>query len=45
MKICSLGYIGIAAPDPLACLEFATHIVGMMPARACPGADLSLIHI
>ena len=39
MKICSLGYIGIGAPDPLACLEFATHIIGMMPARACPGED------
>ncbi|MBP8926435.1 MAG: VOC family protein [Pseudomonadales bacterium] len=39
MNICSLGYIGIGAPDPLACLEFATHIVGMMPARACAGED------
>lgn len=39
MNIRSLGYIGIGAPDPLACLEFATHIVGMMPARACPGED------
>lgn len=37
MKIKSLGYIGIAAPDPAQWLAFATGIVGAMPARALPG--------
>lgn len=39
MNIRSLGYIGIAAPDHAACLAFATRILGLMPARACPGED------
>jgi 3,4-dihydroxy-9,10-secoandrosta-1,3,5(10)-triene-9,17-dione 4,5-dioxygenase len=39
MNIRSLGYIGIGAPDPAACLDFATRILGLMPARACPGED------
>jgi 3,4-dihydroxy-9,10-secoandrosta-1,3,5(10)-triene-9,17-dione 4,5-dioxygenase len=39
MQIRALGYIGVGAPEPLACLEFATRIIGLMPARACPGED------
>jgi len=39
MEIRALGYVGIGAPDPAACLDFATRIVGLMPARACPGED------
>lgn len=39
MKICALGYIGIGVPDPRACLDYATSVLGLMPARACPGED------
>jgi len=39
----SLGYIGIAAPDPRACLEYATEILGMMPARAVAGEVFGLL--
>jgi len=38
----SLGYIGIAAPDPRACLDYATDILGMMPARAVAGEAFGL---
>jgi 3,4-dihydroxy-9,10-secoandrosta-1,3,5(10)-triene-9,17-dione 4,5-dioxygenase len=34
-----LGYVGIGAPDPAACLDFATRVIGLMPARVCPGED------
>ncbi len=37
MNIIGLGYIGVAAADPKACLSFATDILGLMPARAVPG--------
>ena len=33
MKICALGYIGIGVPDPRACLDYATSVLGLMPAR------------
>lgn len=39
MDIRALGYVGIAAPSPAACLDFGTRILGLMPARACPGED------
>ena len=39
----SLGYIGIAAPDPRACLDYATDILGMMPARAVAGETFGLV--
>ena len=39
MEIRALGYIGIGVPDPRACLEYATAVLGLMPARACPGED------
>lgn len=39
MQIRALGYIGVGAPDPQACLAFATGVLGLMPARACPGED------
>ena len=37
MKIKSLGYIGIGAKDPKAWLDYATNILGLMPARAVAG--------
>jgi len=37
MKIRGLGYIGVAATDPAACLRYCTDILGLMPARAVPG--------
>jgi 3,4-dihydroxy-9,10-secoandrosta-1,3,5(10)-triene-9,17-dione 4,5-dioxygenase len=37
MNILGLGYIGVAATDPKACLTYATDILGLMPARAVPG--------
>jgi 3,4-dihydroxy-9,10-secoandrosta-1,3,5(10)-triene-9,17-dione 4,5-dioxygenase len=37
MKIRGLGYIGVAATDPVACLRYATDILGLMPARAVAG--------
>ena len=42
MNITSLGYVGIGAPDPKVWLEFATEIIGLMPARACAGEDWGL---
>lgn len=39
MSICSLGYVGFGAPDPSVWLDYATNIIGLMPARACPGED------
>lgn len=39
MKIRSLGYVGFGAPDPKEWLEYATRIIGLMPARACAGED------
>lgn len=38
MNIKSLGYMGIGAADPGVWLEFAVDVIGMMPARAIPGA-------
>lgn len=37
MKIKSLGYIGVEVERPREWLEFATEVVGAMPARAVPG--------
>jgi 3,4-dihydroxy-9,10-secoandrosta-1,3,5(10)-triene-9,17-dione 4,5-dioxygenase len=37
MHILGLGYIGVVAADPKACLAYATDILGLMPARAVPG--------
>ena len=39
MKVCSLGYVGFGAPDPSIWLEYATGIIGLMPARAYAGED------
>lgn len=39
MAVRSLGYIGFNAPDPAVWLDYATNIIGMMPARACAGED------
>jgi 3,4-dihydroxy-9,10-secoandrosta-1,3,5(10)-triene-9,17-dione 4,5-dioxygenase len=37
MKIRGLGYIGVGAADPVACLRYGTEILGLMPARAVAG--------
>jgi len=37
MQIRQLGYLGLQAPDPKAWLDFATRVVGLMPARVLPG--------
>jgi 3,4-dihydroxy-9,10-secoandrosta-1,3,5(10)-triene-9,17-dione 4,5-dioxygenase len=37
MKIRGLGYIGVGATDPVACLRYGTEILGLMPARAVAG--------
>jgi 3,4-dihydroxy-9,10-secoandrosta-1,3,5(10)-triene-9,17-dione 4,5-dioxygenase len=37
MQIRQLGYMGLQAPDPKAWLDFATRVVGLMPARVLPG--------
>lgn len=37
MKIKSVGYIGIAAPEPKTWLQYGTEVIGMMPSRAIPG--------
>jgi 3,4-dihydroxy-9,10-secoandrosta-1,3,5(10)-triene-9,17-dione 4,5-dioxygenase len=37
MEIKSLGYVGFGAPDPKQWLAYGTEIIGLMPARACPG--------
>ncbi len=37
MNIRGLGYVGIGAPDPKQWLDFATEIIGAMPARCLPG--------
>lgn len=39
MSIRSLGYVGFGAPDPMVWLDYATKIIGLMPARACAGED------
>jgi len=39
MPIKSLGYVGYGAPDPKVWLDYATNILGLMPARACAGED------
>lgn len=39
MSIRSLGYVGFGAPDPAVWLDYATNILGLMPARACAGED------
>lgn len=39
MPVRSLGYIGFNAPDPAVWLDYATNIIGLMPARACAGED------
>lgn len=38
MHIKAVAYVGIAATDPAAWLAFGTDVLGMMPARAIPGA-------
>jgi 3,4-dihydroxy-9,10-secoandrosta-1,3,5(10)-triene-9,17-dione 4,5-dioxygenase len=37
MQIRSLGYLGLQAPDPKGWLDFATRVLGLMPARVLPG--------
>jgi 3,4-dihydroxy-9,10-secoandrosta-1,3,5(10)-triene-9,17-dione 4,5-dioxygenase len=37
MEIRQLGYVGLEGPDPKAWLDFATRVVGLMPARVVPG--------
>jgi len=37
VEIRQLGYVGLQGADPKAWLDFATRIVGLMPARVCPG--------
>ncbi|MBW2269397.1 MAG: VOC family protein [Deltaproteobacteria bacterium] len=37
MDIRGLGYVGFESPDPKQWLEFATGVIGMMPARSIPG--------
>ena len=39
MSVRSLGYVGFNAPDPAVWLDYATNIIGLMPARACAGED------
>jgi 3,4-dihydroxy-9,10-secoandrosta-1,3,5(10)-triene-9,17-dione 4,5-dioxygenase len=39
MAVRSLGYVGFGAPDPAVWLDYATNILGLMPARACAGED------
>lgn len=39
MKIRSLGYVGFGAPDPKVWLDYATDILGLMPARVCAGEN------
>lgn len=39
MPIRSLGYVGFGAPDPAVWMDYATNIIGLMPARACAGED------
>lgn len=39
VKIRSLGYAGFGAPKPEVWLQYATNIIGLMPARACAGED------
>ncbi|MGV3482630.1 MAG: VOC family protein [Sphingobium sp.] len=39
MSIRSLGYVGFGAPFPSVWLDYATNILGLMPARACAGED------
>lgn len=41
MKIKAVGYVGLGAPDPEVWLQYATGIIGMMPARAVPGEGWS----
>ena len=42
MRIKSLGYLGLGVVDPRQWLDFATQVVGAMPARAVPGEAWSL---
>lgn len=42
MRIKSFGYLGLAVEKPLEWLNFATQIVGAMPARAIPGEAWAL---
>lgn len=37
MEIRQLGYVGLQGADPKAWLDFATRVVGLMPARVVPG--------
>ena len=39
MEIRQLGYVGLQGADPKAWLDFATRIVGLMPARVVPGEN------
>jgi 3,4-dihydroxy-9,10-secoandrosta-1,3,5(10)-triene-9,17-dione 4,5-dioxygenase len=34
-----LGYVGVAAPDPAAWIDFATNVCGLMPAPMPPGEE------
>lgn len=42
MRIKSFGYLGLGVTDTRQWLEFATQVVGAMPARAVPGEAWSL---
>ena len=38
-----LGYLGIAAPDPAAWLDYAIEVCGLMPAQIPPGKRAGLL--
>lgn len=44
MRIRGLGYVGIGAREPAALMDFATRILGLMPARSAPGEEGSASH-
>jgi 3,4-dihydroxy-9,10-secoandrosta-1,3,5(10)-triene-9,17-dione 4,5-dioxygenase len=37
LPLAGLGYVGVAAPDPVAWRDFATDVCGLMPALTPPG--------
>jgi 3,4-dihydroxy-9,10-secoandrosta-1,3,5(10)-triene-9,17-dione 4,5-dioxygenase len=39
MNICGLGYVGVGAAEPTACLKYGVEILGAMPSRALAGED------
>lgn len=45
IEYAGLGYVGIAASDPGAWLEFATHVCGLMPARIPPGGRGPMLQV